>query len=139
MASAFDFNPRASMEERCDEHRDRRGRPGAFARGPVALLRLRCRGVDLVHALRLQSKCECAAFWWQTARGWLDGLSHGRGLNIAHEAVDRHASGPRAGKAALRWQIKSLDDRSAHVELVDDPPHAGHRRRRILDGIALMP
>ena len=33
----------------------------------------------------------------------LDGLPGGRGLNIAHEAVDRHAAGPRADHVALRW------------------------------------
>ena len=33
----------------------------------------------------------------------LDGLPGGRGLNIAHEAVDRHAAGPRRDRVALRW------------------------------------
>jgi acetyl-CoA synthetase len=42
-------------------------------------------------------------FRWEDARAMLDGLPGGRGLNIAHEAVDRHASGPRAGKLAIRW------------------------------------
>jgi acetyl-CoA synthetase len=32
---------------------------------------------------------ECASFSWALARSWLDGLPGG-GLNIAHEAVDRH-------------------------------------------------
>ena len=44
-----------------------------------------------------------ASFSWDAARAELDGLPGGRGLNIAHEAVDRHALGPRAGKVALRW------------------------------------
>jgi acetyl-CoA synthetase len=39
---------------------------------------------------------------WAEARARLDGLPGG-GLNIAHEAVDRHAAGPRAGRVALRW------------------------------------
>jgi acetyl-CoA synthetase len=43
-----------------------------------------------------------ASFSWTTARAELSGLPEGRGLNIAHEAVDRHAQGPRAAKAALR-------------------------------------
>jgi acetyl-CoA synthetase len=43
-----------------------------------------------------------ASFTWERARAQLDGLSHG-GLNIAHEAVDRHAGGPRADHTALRW------------------------------------
>ena len=42
-------------------------------------------------------------FSWEAARALLDGLPDGRGLNIAHEAVDRHADGPRAERDALRW------------------------------------
>jgi acetyl-CoA synthetase len=45
----------------------------------------------------------CATFTWDDAAGWLDGLPDGGGLNIAHEAVDRHASGPLASKVALRF------------------------------------
>jgi acetyl-CoA synthetase len=45
----------------------------------------------------------CAAFSWQAARAELDGLPGGRGLNIAHEAVDRHAAGPLRDRLALRW------------------------------------
>jgi acetyl-CoA synthetase len=44
-----------------------------------------------------------AAFTWAEARSELDGLPGEKGLNIAHEAVDRHASGPRADHPALRW------------------------------------
>lgn len=33
----------------------------------------------------------CAGFSWSRARADLDGLPGGRSLNIAHEAVDRHA------------------------------------------------
>ena len=46
---------------------------------------------------------ERVLFTWDAARAALDGLPCGRGLNIAHEAVDRHAHGPSAGKVALRW------------------------------------
>src|SRR5512147_722465 len=42
-----------------------------------------------------------AAFSWPAARAELDGLPGG-GLNIAHEAVDRHARGPHAATVALR-------------------------------------
>jgi len=45
----------------------------------------------------------CRDFDWDKARALLDGLPGGAGLNIAHEAVDRHAAGPRAGRTALRW------------------------------------
>ncbi len=41
-------------------------------------------------------------FSWERARRALDGLPGG-GLNIAHEAVHRHARGPGAGRTALRW------------------------------------
>ena len=40
-------------------------------------------------------------FAWATAAAELDGLPGG-GLNIAHEAVDRHAAGARADHVALR-------------------------------------
>lgn len=43
------------------------------------------------------------AFSWEAARARLDGLPGGKGLNIAHEAVDRHAAGPRGDRDALRW------------------------------------
>ena len=45
-------------------------------------------------------------FSWQRARVRLDGLPGGRGLNIAYEAVDRHAAGParRRGGPALCGQ-----------------------------------
>jgi acetyl-CoA synthetase len=45
-------------------------------------------------------RANCA---WAQARGLLDGLPGARGLNIAHEAVDRHAQGPRGERVALRW------------------------------------
>ena len=44
-----------------------------------------------------------AAFSWEEARSELDGLPDGGGLNIAHEAVDRHAAGSLRDKAAIRW------------------------------------
>jgi acetyl-CoA synthetase len=44
-----------------------------------------------------------ASFSWDSARAELDGLPGGRGLNIAHEAVDRHASGAHGDAVALRW------------------------------------
>jgi acetyl-CoA synthetase len=48
-----------------------------------------------------------AAFTWNAARAELSGLPGGRGLNIAYEAVDRHAVGPRRDRVALRWLGKS--------------------------------
>ena len=43
-----------------------------------------------------------SAFSWTQARAMLDGLPGG-GLNIAHEAVDRHLRAGRGDKLALRW------------------------------------
>jgi acetyl-CoA synthetase len=42
-------------------------------------------------------------FSWDSARAALDGLPGARGLNIAHEAVDRHAAGRRRDQVAIRW------------------------------------
>ena len=43
-----------------------------------------------------RARAECS---WASARRVLDGLPGGRGLNIADDAVDRHASGPQGGVA----------------------------------------
>jgi acetyl-CoA synthetase len=69
-----------------------------------------------------------ATFSWEAARAELDGLPDGRGLNIAHEAVDRHAAGSRAERVAIRWlgkrgeirdytyrTLRELTDRFANV------------------------
>ncbi|HEY7492274.1 MAG TPA: acetate--CoA ligase [Candidatus Tectomicrobia bacterium] len=45
----------------------------------------------------------CVTFAWEDVRRALAGLPGGAGLNIAHEAVDRHANGPRRDHLALRW------------------------------------
>ena len=39
-------------------------------------------------------------FSWAAAQAQLAGLPAGRGINIAHEAVDRHAAGPHAAVTA---------------------------------------
>jgi acetyl-CoA synthetase len=44
-----------------------------------------------------------ARFSWAEARAQLDGLPDGGGLNIAHEAVDRHAVGEHGERTAIRW------------------------------------
>jgi acetyl-CoA synthetase len=69
----------------------------------------------------------CAEFSWEAARRKLDGLPDG-GLNIAYEAVDRHAEGRLGDHLALRWlgkkgevrdfsykQLCSLSNRFANV------------------------
>ena len=45
----------------------------------------------------------CARFSWDEIKRGLEGLPGGNGLNIAHEAVDRHANGPSRDHLALRW------------------------------------
>lgn len=47
------------------------------------------------------------SFDWTAARRWLDGLPGGAGLNIAHEAVDRHAAGARAARVAFRFLTRT--------------------------------
>lgn len=44
-----------------------------------------------------------ADFSWDAIRAELQGLPEGRGLNIAHEAVDRHSGGRLCGRVALKW------------------------------------
>jgi acetyl-CoA synthetase len=48
-----------------------------------------------------------ARFRWDEAERELDGLPGGAGLNIAHEAVDRHVAQGRGERCALRWIGKS--------------------------------
>jgi acetyl-CoA synthetase len=43
-----------------------------------------------------------AAFDWDRAGQDLEGFPGGR-INIAHEAIDRHAGGPRRNHVAIRW------------------------------------
>jgi acetyl-CoA synthetase len=45
----------------------------------------------------------CATFSWEAVRRDLNGLPGGRGLNIAHEAVARHANGAQRDHLAIRW------------------------------------
>ena len=67
-------------------------------------------------------------FTWEDARRLLPGLPDGRGLNIAHEAVDSHADGPLKDRVAIRWLgrdgdtheytyagLRELSNRFAHV------------------------
>ena len=69
----------------------------------------------------------CSRFSWDDIRRELDGLPDG-GLNIAHEAVDRHAAGPLKDRPAIRWlgsgnavreftyaELKALTNRFANL------------------------
>jgi acetyl-CoA synthetase len=48
-------------------------------------------------------------FTWDQILSEFDGLPGGKGINIAHEAVDRHANGPLQDKIAIRWLGKDGD------------------------------
>jgi len=52
----------------------------------------------------------CRRFDWDLAARQLDGLPGG-GINIAHEAVDRHLAHGRAAKTAIRWLGKAGERR----------------------------
>ena len=68
----------------------------------MAWERIRKRPEDCAGA-NLPDYEECAkTFSWAQARGLLDGLPGG-GLNIAHEAIDRHVIAGKGEKLALRW------------------------------------
>jgi acetyl-CoA synthetase len=60
-------------------------------------------------------------FSWDRARAQLDGLPGGRGLNIAYEAVDRHAAGARRDAVAVRCVAKD--------DTVTDITYAGLARQ----------
>jgi acetyl-CoA synthetase len=42
-------------------------------------------------------------FSWDDIKKEIKGLPGGQGINIAYEAVDRHADGPLSNKIAIRW------------------------------------
>jgi acetyl-CoA synthetase len=50
-----------------------------------------------------------AAFTWAAVRAELTGSLAGQGLNIAHEAVDRHAAGPLPDRLAIRCVLPAGD------------------------------
>ena len=64
-----------------------------------------------------------ASFAWDAARRELSGLPGG-GLNMAQEAVDRHAAGPLAEHAGLRrgqelWALGLYDDARSEFEALE--------------------
>ncbi|MGJ4954005.1 acetate--CoA ligase [Bradyrhizobium sp. HKCCYLRH2015] len=64
--------------------------------------RIRKRPQDYVGANLIDYDQARRTFSWADARALLDGLPGG-GLNIAHEAIDRHMKAGRGDKLALRW------------------------------------
>jgi acetyl-CoA synthetase len=64
--------------------------------------RIRKRPEDCIGANLQDYEGYAQTFSWAQARGLLDGLPGG-GLNIAHEAVDRHVAAGRGDRLAMRW------------------------------------
>ncbi|HET7278971.1 MAG TPA: acetate--CoA ligase [Dermatophilaceae bacterium] len=62
---------------------------------------------------RVERGAAGAASIWEAARAQLAGLPHGQGLNIAHEAVDRHVMEGRGDHVALR----ALSARGAQTDI----------------------
>ncbi|WP_462324342.1 acetate--CoA ligase [Desulfoplanes sp.] len=77
-----------------------------------------------------------ATFSWESIRSELDGLPDGKGLNIAHEAVDRHAQGGRAEHTALRWIGRGQDIRGFTYA---DLSRETNRFANVLSRLALRP
>ncbi len=75
-----------------------------------------------------------ASFSWAAARGALDGLPGGTGINIAHECVDRHAAGPRATRVALRFLGRRGEVRDLTYA---DLAAATSRFANVLDGLGV--
>ena len=66
---------------------------------------------DKVKPNLLEYSAAREGFSWEAMRRALNGLPGNKGLNIAHEAVDRHAIGAGYYKLALRWLGKSGETR----------------------------
>ena len=64
--------------------------------------RIRKRPEDFIGANLQDYEVYAKQFAWPQARALVDGLPGG-GLNIAHEAIDRHVLAGRGQKLALRW------------------------------------
>ncbi|MGJ5069768.1 acetate--CoA ligase [Bradyrhizobium oligotrophicum] len=77
-------------------------RGGSEAQTEQQWERIRKRPQDYVGANLIDYDQARRTFSWADARALLDGLPGG-GLNIAHEAIDRHMKAGRGDKLALRW------------------------------------
>lgn len=78
---------------------------------------------------------QCRAFRWEDARAALQGLPGG-GLNIAFEAVDRHAAGPLRERIALRFVARDVPP----VELsYGELARQTHRFAQVLRSLGIGP
>ncbi len=78
---------------------------------------------------------ERTQFRWETARSRLSGLPDG-GINIAHEALDRHLGTPIANKVALRWMGSRGERRDLRY---DELSELSARFSAVLDGLGIQP
>ena len=75
-------------------------------------------------------------FSWELARKELDGLPDGRGLNIAHEAVQRHVDAGHGTQVAIRW----LSKRGEHEDMTyADLSERTNRFANVLESLGVQP
>ncbi len=72
-------------------------------------------------------------FSWSDARGELDGLPRDRGLNIAYEAVDRHARGSAGDRVAFRFLSKGGEIREMTYRELSEETNRFANALRTLD------
>ena len=78
----------------------------------------------------------CAGFSWEAVRREVPALPGGRGLNIAHAAVDHHAGGPRRDHVAIRWISR---EGVAHPITFGDLAARTNRFANVLRGLGIGP
>ena len=76
-----------------------------------------------------------AAFSWESTRQELQGLPGNGGVNIAHEAVDRHAAGARLTHCALRFLAR---DGAARDLSYGDSARQSSRFAHVLRGLGVQ-
>jgi acetyl-CoA synthetase len=75
-------------------------------------------------------------FSWDTARADLAGLPGGQGLNISHEAVDRHVAESRGDRIAIRWLAR---DGACHDLTYADLVERSNRFANALGALGVKP
>jgi acetyl-CoA synthetase len=76
----------------------------------------------------------CAGFSWASERARLTGLPGARGLNIAHEAIDRHVAAGHGGHVALRMLGKAGGARDITYAALSE---LTNRFAGVLDGLGV--